>query len=106
MLRLASLYFLIFGIISIAGGIAGYVAKASMPSLIAGGGAGLLLIVAMLLMKANTMGGLLLGLLVSLALAGRFVPAFIRDLTGNPQVFMAPLSVIGVVIAILALLKR
>ncbi len=106
MLRVASLYFLVFGAISIAGGIIGYAAKASMASLIAGAGAGALLVISMFLIKANALAGLLLGLLVSLALAGRFVPAFLRDLSGSPQVFMAPLSLIGVVIAILALIKR
>ena len=46
----AKIYFIIFGILTIAGGIAGYVKAGSMASIIAGSISGILLLVAAWLM--------------------------------------------------------
>lgn len=90
------LYFLVFGILTLAGGIMGYAKANSMASLIAGGLSGLLLIAGSFML---TPGGrpVLIGLgVVSLALAARFVPAFINTMKFMPAGIMAILSVIGV----------
>ncbi len=107
MIAITTLYLLAFGLVTIGGGLYGYFAKASMPSLIAGVVAGALLIAAWwLLQRRAPAPGLILGLVVCLGLAARFVPVFLREMTGSPQIFMAPLAVAGVVLAALSLLLR
>jgi len=96
-------YFLVFGLLTIAGGIMGYVKANSMPSLIAGGVAGILLTAGAIIL---TSGGrpVLMGLgLISLVLAIKFVPGFISTMKMMPAGLMSVLSVIGVVIAAWAL---
>ena len=81
MLGPAKIYFIIFGLLTIAGGIMGYVSKGSVPSIIAGSVSGVLLVLAAFLLPGNAVAGLLLAAVVSLLLAGRFVPVFVK--TGN-----------------------
>lgn len=102
----AKIYFLLFGVLTIVGGVIGYVSKGSMPSLIAGGIAGALLLVAALLLPAQLLPGLILALVVSLLLAGRFLPIFLKNGGVMPAGMMSVLSIIGVLIAIAALVKR
>ena len=78
MLGPAKIYFILFGLLTIAGGIIGYVSKGSMPSIIAGSVSGLALVAAAFLLPNNAVAGLVLAGLVSILLAGRFVPAFIK----------------------------
>lgn len=107
MLGFARIYFLIFGLATIAGGVSGYVIAGSKPSIIAGGVAGLLLILGGVLLSrvgGAYMGGLALSLLVSLALAGRFIPALVSGKL-NPAAYMVPLSVVGVCAAAVLLFR-
>ncbi|HWY39564.1 MAG TPA: TMEM14 family protein [Chthoniobacterales bacterium] len=101
-----SIYFLIFGALTIIGGVIGYVKAGSLPSIIAGAITGILLLVAGWIMPANRAAGLVVGLVVSLLLAGQFVPKFIRTGKVMPAGLMSILSVIGIVMAILAWLKK
>jgi|SRR5947209_4220595 len=101
-----SIYFLIFGALTIIGGIIGYVKAGSVPSIIAGAITGVLLLLAGWMLPANRTGGLAIGLIVSLVLAIQFVPKFLRTKTVMPAGLMSVLSVIGIVLAIVAWLKK
>ncbi len=68
-----------YGLIALIGGLIGYLKAGSVASLIAGGASGVLLIVAGLLMGSKPRAGLVLGLVVSLALLGRFVSGAIKS---------------------------
>ena len=102
----AKIYFIIFGLLTIAGGAMGYARAGSMASIIAGSISGILLLVAAFLLPGNVVAGLALAGIVSLALAGRFLPAFLKTNAFMPSGMMSILSVIGVVVAILAWMKK
>lgn len=88
-------YFLFFGALTLLGGVMGYVKAKSTASLIAGGVSGLLLIGGALLFRYGYLqGGVILLLLVSLALLGRFLPSLLRGKL-NPAAYVAPLSAVG-----------
>ncbi|MFN2475241.1 MAG: TMEM14 family protein [Chthoniobacterales bacterium] len=106
MLGPAKIYFIIFGLLTIAGGIMGFVNKGSVPSIIAGSISGILLLVAAFLLPGNVIAGLAIAGVVSLLLAGRFLPAFIKTGSFMPAGMMSILSVIGFVMALAAWLKR
>jgi uncharacterized membrane protein (UPF0136 family) len=102
----AKIYFIVFGLLTIVGGVMGYVKAGSTISLIAGSVSGILLLLAAFLLPGNLAVGLALAAGVSILLAGRFVPAFIK--TGNlmPAGLMSVLSVIGIIMAIVAWMKK
>jgi uncharacterized membrane protein (UPF0136 family) len=106
MIDLTKAFYIIFGLLSIAGGVMGYVKAASNASLIAGGISGILLIVAGVLLRDKTTAGLILGGLISLALLGRFLPIFLREHTWMPAGLMGILGGIGVILTVLAFVKR
>ena len=106
MLGPAKIYFIIFGLLTIAGGIMGFVNKGSVASIIAGSISGILLLLAAFLLPGNVVAGLAVAGVVSLLLAGRFVPAFIKTGSFMPAGMMSILSVIGLVMALLAWVKR
>lgn len=91
-------FFLFFGVITLVGGVMGYVKARSTASLVAGGVSGLLLIVGALLIPRAWQAGLILDGLVSLALLGRFAPALFRGKL-NPAAYVVPLALVGVVLA-------
>ena len=103
MLESARIFLFIFGVVTVAGGILGFVKASSKPSLIAGGIAGALLLLAGWLAGTQGRVGYIVGLVVSLALAGRFVTAFGKTKKVMPAGVMAVLSVVGVVLTGLAL---
>ncbi len=106
MLGPVRIYFIAFGLLTIVGGIVGYASKGSMASIIAGSISGLALLVAAFLLPHNIVAGLVLAALVSVLLAGRFVPAFLETGALMPAGMMSVLSVIGVITAIVAWMKR
>ena len=106
MLDIAKNYYFVFGGLTIVGGIMGFVKKGSMASLIAGGLSGILLLIAALWLRDKPQNGLILGAIVSLALAGRFLPAFLKKFDWMPAGFMAVLSVIGLIVTALAFAKK
>jgi len=57
----AKIYFIIFGILTIAGGIVGYVKAGSLPSIIAGSITGVLLLIAGSLLPEHRAAGLATG---------------------------------------------
>ena len=106
MLGPAKIYFIIFGILTIAGGIIGYVKAGSAPSIIAGSITGILLVIAAWLLPEHRAAGLATGLIVSLVLAAQFVPKFIRTGKVMPAGMMSILSVIGIVIGLVAWMRK
>ena len=106
MIAPAKIYFIIFGLLTIVGGVIGYASKGSMASIIAGSISGILLLVAAFLLPNNVVAGLAIAGIVSILLAGRFIPAFMKSGDFMPSGMMSILSAIGVVMAILAFLKR
>ena len=102
----AKIYFIVFGLLTIAGGIMGYVRAGSTASIIAGSISGILLLLAAFLLPGNITAGLALAAIVSLLLAGRFLPAFFKTHAVMPAGMMSVLSVIGLIMAILAWIKK
>ena len=102
----AKIYFIIFGLLTIVGGVIGYVKAGSTASIIAGGISGIALIVAAWLLPGNVALGLIIAGVVSIALAAKFIPDFMKTGKVMPAGLMAILSVIGVVMAILAWIKK
>ena len=102
----AKIYFIIFGLLTIIGGVIGYVSKGSMASIIAGSISGILLLVGAFLLGNNPTIGLAVVGIVSILLAGRFIPAFMKSGDFMPAGMMSILSAIGVVMAILAFVRR
>ena len=100
------LYFLTFGALTILGGVIGYVKAGSVPSIIAGAITGVLLLVAGTLLPEHRAAGLAAAFIVSLLLAAQFVPKFIRTGKVMPAGLMSILSVIGIVVAVVAWLKK
>jgi uncharacterized membrane protein (UPF0136 family) len=78
----------------------------SVPSIIAGAIAGILLLAVAFLLPDYRVVGLALGLVTSLLLAGQFIPKFIRTGKVMPAGMMSILSVIGIVMAIVAWTKK
>lgn len=102
----AKIYFIIFGLLTIVGGVIGYVKAGSTASIVAGAISGIALIVAAFLLPNNVAVGLIIAGVVSIALAGRFIPHFMQSGKIMPDALMSALSVIGVVMAIVAWIKR
>ena len=102
----AKIYFIAFGVLTIAGGIVGYAKAGSVASIVAGSITGILLLVAAFLLPQHRANGLATAFIISLLLAAQFVPKFIRTGRVMPAGMMAILSVIGLVAAIVAWVKR
>ena len=100
------IYFFVFGALTIIGGVIGYVKAQSVPSIIAGTITGLLLLLAGYLLPQNRTAGLVTAFIVSLLLAAQFLPKFIRTGKVMPAGLMSILSVIGIVVAIMAWLRK
>jgi len=100
------IYFIIFGVLTIAGGIIGYVKAGSLPSVIAGSITGVLLLIAGSLLSEHRAISLATAFIISLLLAAQFVPKFIRTGKAMPAGVMSILSVIGIIVALLAWIKK
>jgi uncharacterized membrane protein (UPF0136 family) len=102
----AKIYFIIFGILTIAGGVVGYVKAGSLPSIIAGSITGVLLLVAAFLLPEHRAAGLATAFIISLLLAGQFIPKFLRTGRVMPAGMMSILSVIAIIVALVAWIKK
>src|SRR2546430_5968444 len=100
------LYFLICGALTILGGVIGYVKAGSVPSIIAGSITGVLLLVAGALLPEHRAIGLATGFVISLLLAAQFIPKFIRTGKAMPAGMMSILSAIGIIVALVAWIKK
>lgn len=106
MIHLTKIYYMIFGLLTMAGGLMGFLKAKSTVSLVAGGVFGALLLVASFWLPAKFQPALILGLIVSVLLAGKFVPDFIHKKAVVPGGLMAFLSILGIVLTLLAWYKK
>ncbi|MEY2481514.1 MAG: hypothetical protein QOK24_42 [Verrucomicrobiota bacterium] len=106
MLGPAKIYFIVFGLLTIVGGVIGFVKAGSTASIIAGSISGIALIVAAFVLPGNLVLGLAIAGLVSILLAGKFIPAFLKTGQVMPAGLMSLLSVIGLILAIVAWIKK
>ena len=102
----AKFYFIIFGLLTIVGGILGYVKAGSTASIVAGAITGVLLLVAAFLLPEHRVAGLATALIISLLLAAQFAPKFLRTGRVMPAGMMSVLSVIGIIVAIIAWVRK
>src|SRR4030095_3113465 len=100
------LYFLIFGALTIGAGVSGDVKAGSVPSIIAGAITGILLLIAGYILPEHRAAGLVTAFVVSLLLAGQSVSKLIRTGKVMPAGLMSIWSVIGIVVVIVAWLKK
>jgi uncharacterized membrane protein (UPF0136 family) len=99
------IYFIVFGILTIVGGVMGYVKAGSTASIIAGSISGILLLVAAFLLPTQVVAALVIAFVVSLLLAAKFLPEFFRTGKMMPDGMMGLLSILGIVFAILAWMR-
>src|SRR3989440_13053731 len=102
----SKIYLVIFGILTVVGGVVGYIKAGSVASIIAGSITGVLLLVAAFLLPEHRTIGLATALIVSLLLAAQFVPKFLRSGRVMPAGMMAILAVIGIIAAIVVWVKK
>ena len=105
MIDVVRIYFFVFGALTIAGGVIGYVKARSGASIVAGAVFGALLLVAGTLVGRGGLGGPILGLVVSAMLAGRFTKAFRSNGKVMPGGVMAMLGLIGIAVSLLGLTR-
>lgn len=103
MLDLFRIYLFVFGAITVAGGVMGFVKAQSKASLIAGSLSGALLLLAGYLVGTHGTAGWLLGLVVSLALAARFGESYRKSKKPMPAGLMTLLGAIGILTTAYAL---
>ncbi len=100
-------YYYVFGLITLGGGIQAFVQVKSTASLIAGGISGVLLLLAGWLLQAGQFtAGLVLGLIVNLGLAGRFLPKFFKEKSWWPAGVEGWLGLAGLVLTVLAFVNK
>ena len=102
----AKIYFIVFGVLTILGGIVGYVKAGSVASMIAGSISGVLLLVGAFVMPEHRVAGLATALIVSLLLAAYFIRKYLSTGAVMPAGMMSVLSIIGIIAAIVAWVKR
>jgi uncharacterized membrane protein (UPF0136 family) len=100
---MAATYYVIFGVLTAAGGVLGWVRARSVASLVAGLVSGALLCAAGAMASGGRAAGDWLALVVSVLLLGRFGPVWLRGGKPMPAVPMTVLALIGVVVAAWAL---
>jgi uncharacterized membrane protein (UPF0136 family) len=106
MLGPAKIYFILFGALTIAGGVIGYVKAGSVPSIVAGVITGVLLIASGFLLPDHRAAALTIALITSLLLAGQFIPKFFRTGKVMPAGIMSILSAISIIVALIAWIKK
>ena len=89
---------LIYGVLTVAGGVLAYLSVKSIPSIVAGGASGLLLIFAgYLMMRGSYTAGWWIALVVTLALLARFGAAAFSNFKFMPGGLMILLSLVALI---------
>ena len=100
-----SIYYFVFGVVTVLGGVYGYIRKKSKASLIAGFLCGLALIFCSLWMGREILIAVLSALTVCFVLFLRFFKVWLRVRKTMPYIPMVVLSLVGIVIGVLVLLR-
>jgi uncharacterized membrane protein (UPF0136 family) len=106
MLEAARVYFFVFGILTVAGGIMGYVKAGSVVSIVAGLITGVLLMAAAYLLPQYREVGLGIAFFTSLLLALQFIPRVLRTRRLVPGGIMTLLSIAGIVLAVVTWFEK
>lgn len=104
MIGTVGFYLIFFGVATLGGGVMGFLKAKSKASLIAGSISGALLVAAGVMAKQGNRTGLILGLVVSLALLGRFGVVFAKTRAMVPAGIMSLLGAIAVVLSVASFL--
>jgi uncharacterized membrane protein (UPF0136 family) len=105
-MRTVALYEMLFGMLTLVGGIIGYVTASSVPSLVAGIVAGMILILAALKLQKGAMSGLYTCLIVTLLLLGEFGRKFFfLDAKFMPAGLMSILAIISLLLLVILLVQ-
>jgi uncharacterized membrane protein (UPF0136 family) len=88
-----------YGLVALIGGLIGFLKAGSVASLIAGGGAGVLLLVGAALVGKKPKAGLSIGLVLSLLLIGRFASAALKSGAASPIAIVMILGGVAVLVA-------
>ena len=97
-MRTVALYQMLFGLVTLVGGIIGFVTVDSIISLVSGGVAGIALIITGLRIQKGWRPGLYVGIVIALALIGHFGKNFfLDDAAFMPAGLMSILAMISVV---------
>ena len=94
-------YYRVFAALTLLGGIMGYAKAKSRPSLIAGTFSAVLLVLASSYLPLRPNVAYVIGMTVSVLLAGKFLPDFLHKKAVFPGGLMTLLSVAGVVLTLL-----
>lgn len=107
MISVTKIFYIIFGVFTILGGLMGYLKANSKASLIAGSISGVLLLVAALFLLPQSLNaGLILGLLVSVAMLGQFLPMLLHK-EAKPHVILSVLfGISSVVLTLLSWYRK
>lgn len=98
-------YFALFGAVSLVLGILGWVRARSVPSVVAGGIAGIGLVASAMVCARWGTPGYIMGLALSALLLGRFLPVYLKTKQIYPAGLMALFSVLGVIAGVLGLVN-
>ena len=101
MIELTKWFYLVFGLLTVLGGLMGFLKAKSLASLIAGGVCGGLLIAASFILPRHFNLGLGIGMVVSVLLVGQFLPKLLHK-EFKPHVVVS--SVLGLISLALTLL--
>lgn len=105
-MKLTAIVILIYGVITLVGGIMGYVKAQSGMSLLTGGVSGLILIIAAYLIHSGNFAGIYISLLISLGLSIFFGIRFSQSWSLMPAGLMLFLSLIALGFSIYGLSFR
>ena len=100
-MRWLSASLVLYGLLNIVLGALAY--SKSAVSLYAGGGAGLVAIIAALISRSNPKVGYIIGALVTLALLGRFLPKLLSDFQVYPGFVLVASSIVMLILLLYGL---
>ncbi|HEY5753122.1 MAG TPA: TMEM14 family protein [Chthoniobacterales bacterium] len=109
MIDITKIYYFIFGLITLLGGVMGFVKAGSKASIISGSVAGGLLAAAgvlLITLRDKPHVGLGVGIVITLALLSRFLPQFLSTHKFMPAGMITVLGIISIILSVLAVVKR